>query len=95
MFLFSFSRPSYLSLSPQTTLPVLQNSMNQRVNTLVDEIRVMRRGPYRPHLYIIKEDGEPSLRLWALSQLIEDRFEQSNSYMQFLGTLRDKVNGGS
>lgn len=58
--------------------------MSQRVNAIVGKIREMRRGPYRPHLYIVKEDGEPSLRLWALSMLVEDRFEQSPSYMQFL-----------
>ncbi|EST05043.1 WW domain protein [Kalmanozyma brasiliensis GHG001] len=79
----------------KTTLPKLDNSMNQRVNAIVQRIRESRRGPYRPHLYVVKEDGEPSLRLWALSLLIEDRFEQTPSYMQFIGQLRDKVNGGS
>ena len=69
--------------------------MNQRVNAIVQRIREARRGPYRPHLYVVKEDGEPSLRLWALSLLVEDRFEQTPSYMQFIGQLRDKVNGGS
>lgn len=79
----------------KTTLPKLENSMNARVNAIVARIRESRRGPYRPHLYVVKEDGEPSLRLWALSLLIEDRFEQTPSYMQFIGQLRDKVNGGS
>ncbi|SNX85029.1 Protein transport protein SEC24 [Melanopsichium pennsylvanicum] len=79
----------------KTTLPKLENSMNQRVNAIVQRIRESRRGVYRPHLYVVKEDGEPSLRLWALSLLVEDRFEQTPSYMQFIGQLRDKVNGGS
>ncbi|KAH8110249.1 hypothetical protein DFH11DRAFT_1621669, partial [Phellopilus nigrolimitatus] len=36
----------------------------------------MRRGPYYPHLYIVKEDGEPPLRLWALSYLVQDRADR-------------------
>ena len=57
----------------------------------------MRRGPYRPHLYIAKEDGEPSVRMWALSMLVEDRDAGVGgmSYTQFLTKIRDKVNGGS
>lgn len=91
-----FDAPNYAALrGGKTTLPALENSMNKRVNAIVERIRVMRRGPYRPHLYIVKEDGEPSLRLWALSLLVEDRFENSPSYSQFLGTLKSKVNGSS
>ncbi|MCO5588428.1 hypothetical protein L7F22_042384 [Adiantum nelumboides] len=91
-----FDAPNYAALrGGKTTLPRLDNSMSQRVSAIVERVRTMRRGPYKPHVYIVKEDGEPSLRLWALSMLIEDRFEQTPSYMQFLGTLRDKVNGGS
>ena len=37
-----------------------------------------------PHLFVCKEDGEPSLRMWALSCLIEDRQEPAPSYNQFL-----------
>lgn len=83
------------SLRAQTTLPVLENAMNKRVRALVDRARVSRRGPYLPHVFIVKEDGEPALRLYALSMLVQDRFEQSPSYVQWLGTLRDKVNGAS
>ncbi|UZJ52086.1 hypothetical protein CBS101457_001406 [Exobasidium rhododendri] len=91
-----FDAPNYAAIrGGKATLPRLDNSMNERVNAIVERVRASRRGPYRPHLYIVKEDGEPSLRLWALSMLIEDRFEQSMSYQQLLGTLRDKVNGGS
>ena len=79
----------------QTTLPLLDNPFSQRVNAIIAKTREMRRGPYRPHLFVVKEDGEPSLRLWALSTLIEDRFDVSPSYQQFLGTLKDKVNAGS
>ncbi len=51
----------------------------------------MRRGVYHPHLYIVKDDGEPPLRLWALSMLIQDRADVLPSYQQFLSTLKDKV----
>ena len=50
---------------------------------------------YYPTLFVVKEDGEPPLRLWALSALILDRGDQSPSYQQFLGQLKDKVNGSS
>lgn len=91
-----FECPSYSALrGGKTTLPVLENSMNKRVRTLVDAVATMRRGPYKPTVYVVKEDGEPSLRLWALSLLVEDRFEASPSYSQFLGTLRSKVNGSA
>jgi len=46
---------------------------------------------YYPHLYVVKEDGDPGLRIWAASMLIEDRSEQAPSYMQFLQQLREKV----
>lgn len=51
----------------------------------------MRRGVYYPPLYVVKEDGEHSLRLWALSALIQDRGDQTPSYQQWLGQLREKV----
>lgn len=51
----------------------------------------MRRGPYWQHLYIVKEDGEPALRLWALSCLIQDRSDVLPSYQQFISQLKDKV----
>ena len=53
----------------------------------------MRRGPYWPHLYIVKDDGEQALRLWALSSLIYDRSEQTPSYAQYLTQVKDKVCG--
>jgi len=55
----------------------------------------MRRTAYYPQLYVIKEDGDPALRLWFLSHLIEDRAEPIMSYHQYLGYLKDKVNNGS
>ena len=75
----------------QTTLPSLETDFNQRVNLIVAKTREMRRSSYYPQLYVIKEDGDPALRLWFLSHLIEDRAEPVMSYHQYLGHLKDKV----
>ncbi|KAJ3806643.1 protein transporter SEC24 [Lentinula aff. lateritia] len=89
-----FNLPSYDVLrGGKTTLPVLENSFSQRVNAIVQKTREMRRGVYYPHLYIVKEDGEPPLRLWALSALVQDRADVLPSYQQFISSLKDKVNG--
>ena len=77
--------------SLQATLPVLDNPFSQRVNAIIQKIREMRRGVYHPHLYVVKEDGEPPLRLWALSCLIQDRADVLPSYQQFITQLKDKV----
>ena len=69
--------------------------MSERVNSIVNKVKESRRGPYRPHVYIVREDGDPSLRSWALSMLVEDRFEMGLSYGQWLSSLRDKINSGS
>ena len=82
-----------LTMFGQTTLPVLDNPFSQRVNAVIQKTREMRRGPYYPHLYVVKEDGEPPLRLWALSTLIQDRADVLPSYQQFIQQLKDKVNG--
>jgi protein transport protein SEC24 len=75
----------------QATLPDLDNQFSQRVNAIIGKVREMRRGPYWPHLYIVKEDGEAPMRMWALSLLIEDRTESIPSYNQWLSILKDKV----
>ena len=75
----------------QTTLPLLNNPFSERVNAIIAKTREMRRGPYYPHLYVVKEDGEPPLRLWALSCLVQDRADVMPSYQQFINQLKDKV----
>lgn len=88
-----FNAPSYAELrGGKTTLPRLDNDFSERVNAIIGKVREMRRGPYYPHLYVVKEDGEPGLRQWALSLLVEDRADQMPSYSQFLTQLKDKVN---
>lgn len=80
-----------LHLLVQTTLPILDNPFNQRVNAIIQKTREMRRGVYYPQLYVVKEDGEMPLRLWALSLLIQDRADVLPSYQQFITQLKDKV----
>lgn len=69
--------------------------MNVRVRALIDHIRSARKGHFYPALYVVKEGGDPALRLWALSQLVEDRDPgpAGLSYTQFLNKLRNCVNG--
>ncbi|KAM0787856.1 hypothetical protein ACM66B_003909 [Microbotryomycetes sp. NB124-2] len=91
-----FDLASYAELrSGKMTLPVLENAFSQRVNAIVGKVREMRRGPYYPHLYVVKEDGDAALRQWALSLLIQDRIDNLPSYNQWLGQLKDKVNDKS
>lgn len=75
----------------KTSLPVLDSDFNQRVNLIMTRTREMRRTPYFPQLYVVKEDGDQALRLWFLSHLIEDRAEPIMSYYQYLGHLKDRV----
>ncbi|KAG9294277.1 hypothetical protein G9A89_021636 [Geosiphon pyriformis] len=77
------------------TLQLLETSFSQRVNAIIGKTRESRRGVYYPHLYMVKQDGDPSLRLWFLSHIIEDRTDTVMSYIQWLGHLKDKVNSGS
>ena len=80
----------------KTTLPVLENTFNERVRAVVEKSRDHRsRGVGSiivPHLYVVKENGEPGMRLWAQSMLVEDRQDSGMSYKQWLGLLREKVN---
>jgi protein transport protein SEC24 len=61
------------------------------VSAVVEKSRERRRGVYHPHLYIVKEDGEPALKLWALSCLVQDRADSLPGYQQFVQQLRDRV----
>jgi protein transport protein SEC24 len=73
-------------------LPLLENAFSPRVNAVLAKSRDMLTGTlYYPHLYVVKEDGDPGLRIWAASTLIEDRSDTTASYVQFLQQLRDRV----
>ncbi|EIE85083.1 hypothetical protein RO3G_09793 [Rhizopus delemar RA 99-880] len=77
------------------TLPILETPLNRKVNNLVGKVREMRRGNYHPTLYLVKEDGDPYLRLWFLAHLIEDRTDNIMSYQQFLQHIKDRVSSAS
>ncbi|KAI9490579.1 hypothetical protein BDB00DRAFT_768538 [Zychaea mexicana] len=74
------------------TMPVLETPINKKVNMLIGKIREMRRGNYFPTLYLIKEDGDPYLRMWFLSHLVEDRTDNIMSYQQFLQHIKTAIN---
>ncbi|KAI9735888.1 MAG: COPII subunit [Cirrosporium novae-zelandiae] len=79
----------------KTTMPSLENDFNERVRNVIEKSRDHRaRGVGSiifPQLYIVREDGEPALRLWAQTMLVEDRAEQGVSLAQWMGMLREKA----
>lgn len=79
----------------KTTLPVLENDFSEKVRAVIEKSRDHRSKGVGsiivPSLYVVREDGEPGMRLWAQSLLVEDRAEQGVSLSQWLGMLREKV----
>lgn len=79
----------------KTTLPELDNDFNERVRAVIAKTRDYKAlgvgSIVVPHLYVIREDGDPSLKLWAQTLLVEDRADQGMSYQQWLGSMREKV----
>ena len=79
----------------KTTIPVLDTEFNERIRAVVEKSRDHRSkgcgSITYPPLYLVREDGEPSLRLWAQTLLVEDRADQGVSAAQFVGMLREKV----
>ena len=79
----------------KATLPVLENDFNERVRAVIEKSRDHRSKGVGsivvPSLYVVREDGEPGMRLWAQSMLVEDRADQGVSLSQWLGMLREKV----
>ena len=77
------------------SLPLLENDFNERIRAVVEKSRDHKSKGVGsiivPHLYVVREDGEPGLKLWAQTMLIEDRADQSVSLNQWLGMLREKV----
>jgi protein transport protein SEC24 len=79
----------------KTTLPELDNDFSERVRAVLLKSRDYKSKGVGsiivPHLYVVKEDGDPSLKLWAQTLLLEDRADQGMSFQQWMGTLREKV----
>lgn len=79
----------------KTSMPVLEGEFNERVRAVVEKSRDHKGkgcgSIVVPPLYLIREDGEPSLRLWAQTLMVEDRADQGVSGAQWMGMLREKV----
>ncbi|KAI4209191.1 MAG: hypothetical protein LQ351_007866 [Letrouitia transgressa] len=94
---FAIPDKSHLKVGKQT-VPVLENDFNERVRAVIEKSRDHRsRGVGSiivPHLYVVREDGEPGMRLWAQTLLVEDRADQGVSLKQWLGIMREKVRTG-
>lgn len=79
----------------KTSMPVLENEFNERVRGVIEKSKDHRAKGVGsiivPTLYVIKEDGDPSLKLWAQTLLVEDRADQGVSLQQWMGMLREKV----
>ncbi len=79
----------------KSMLPELDNDFNERVRAVVEKSRDHRAlgvgSIVVPPLYVVREDGEPSLKIWAQTLLIEDRGEGGPALQQWLGMLREKV----
>ncbi|TGO52505.1 hypothetical protein BCON_0140g00190 [Botryotinia convoluta] len=91
---FDISDRSKLKVG-KATLPELDNDFSERVRNVFQKARDYRsRGVGSivvPHLYVVREDGEPSLKLWAQTLLVEDRADQGMSFQQWMGMMREKV----
>jgi protein transport protein SEC24 len=76
-------------------LPELDNDFSERIRAVVQKSKDHKSkgvgSIIYPQLYIVKEDGEPGLRLWAQTMLVEDRADQGVSLQQWMGSLREKV----
>ncbi len=95
---FGFPDKTQLKVGKQS-LPVLDTEFNERVRAVVEKSRDHRSKGVGsiivPHLYVVREDGDPSIRLWAQTLLVEDRADQSVSLAQWMGILREKVSASS
>lgn len=76
-------------------LPELDTDFNEKIRAVVAKSKDHRSKGVGsivvPHLYVVKEDGEPGLKLWAQTMLVEDRADQGASFQQWMGILREKV----
>lgn len=94
MLMSIFGQPNQDSIPVgKTALPPLDNDFSRRLRNVIDDIRAcrMKLATIYPHLYIAREDGDPSLRMWFLSHFVEDRIGNNLSYPQFLASVREKV----
>ncbi|CCH43669.1 hypothetical protein BN7_3222 [Wickerhamomyces ciferrii] len=84
-------------------LPVLENDFNERVRNIISKVRESHDTVMYQNLYIVRggSTAEPinaanarevsSLRLWAASNLVEDRHNNLPSYREFLSATKEKL----
>lgn len=72
-------------------VPETESPLNVRIRLIIAKLREKKDNITWPSLFIVREDGEPSLKLWVSTFLIEDKTDRSQSYHQFLSGLRDKI----
>ncbi|EMR08401.1 hypothetical protein PNEG_03238 [Pneumocystis murina B123] len=83
---------SHLKLG-KITLPLLDNPFSIRVNNIIDKLREYDKGKITwPHLYLVKQDGDPALIKWFFSNMIEDRQDGISSYYQYINELKNRIN---
>ncbi|KAF3931820.1 hypothetical protein ABW19_dt0201318 [Dactylella cylindrospora] len=80
----------------KTTLAPVDTEFNEKVRNVIAKSRdhkgKMVGSITVPNLYVVREDGEPSLRLWAQTLLVEDRSDGGPGMGLWLTGLREKVN---
>ncbi|KAF5101015.1 hypothetical protein D0Z00_001015 [Geotrichum galactomycetum] len=76
----------------KTEFPEHDSELNNKIRTIIEQLREKKDSITRQSLFIVKEAGDPSMRLWAASNLVEDRTEGAMSYHQYLTSVRDKLN---
>ncbi|KAI0225524.1 COPII subunit [Massospora cicadina] len=90
-----FSVPSYGALfGGKVSLPLLDNPLSRQVQAILSQNRKDVREVYYQEVYVVKEDGDPSLRLMFLTHMVEDRTNAVHSYHQFVLHLKELVNTG-
>ncbi|KAI9298038.1 hypothetical protein K502DRAFT_322991 [Neoconidiobolus thromboides FSU 785] len=90
-----FSVNSYGSLfGGKVSLPLLDTKLSKRVQAILNQHRKIVRDTYYQETFIVKEDGDPALRLLFLTYLVEDRTNTIQSYYQFIAQLKEMVNSG-
>jgi protein transport protein SEC24 len=79
----------------KTTLPELDNDFSERVRAVLEKSRdhaaIGAGSIIVPPLYVVREDGDPALKLWAQTLLVEDRGDAGAALQQWLGLVREKV----
>lgn len=90
-----FGVPSYGALfGGKVSLPLIDTKPSQQIQAILLQHRRLTYNVFYQELYVVKEDGDPALRLMFLSQMVEDRTNSVPSYHQFIHQLKEMVNSG-